>query len=255
MSNCIVHSTDFNYKLKELYNQLKESYATVRLFRDVIYLNYNNGHVYIFPFGTAVFWLLSEQDYHAVLDIITGYLTKPIDKGYSEQYNVEFDDKIQLAENTIYLKSEDVMDMLTISHGLAQSEKLGVFEHKIHDLITEIEPLYQDLGVHGKISLSRKNISKKIGQLFSARSFVNLHMSILDTPDFFWEREELEPIYQKTIHYLELKSRMHALNARMSIIQELYDVLHNELQTKHSHTLEWIIILLILIEVIMSLMR
>lgn len=254
MKQCVVFATMADYKVTSLFNKLKENYD-LRLYREVIYLKYLAGHVFIFPYGTIVCWFLSEQERSEVIKLLSLFQTDNLNKIYSEKYNVEMDDEISISENTIYLNKKSVASMLAISHGLAQSEKLGVFEYKIDDLIKEIQPLYQYLGKYGKIELTRKQISKKIGQLFSVRSFINLHMSILDTPDYFWEREELAPIYQQAIHYLELRSRMHSLNARMRIIQELYDVLHNELQSKHSHRLEWIIIILILLEVILSLIK
>ncbi len=254
MNQCIVSASASNFNLPEFIKTFQGKY-NLKSYQEIVYLEYDSGHVFIFPYGTLVCWYLSDNDYQKVLDLINPFKTNEIDKIYKETYRLNINQNIKISENTIYLNQNSVMSMLAISYALAQSEKLGVFEHKINELITEIQPLYQYLGKYGKIALSRNKISKKIGQLFSVRSFINLHMSILDTPDFFWEREELEPAYQQAVLYLELKPRMHALNARMGIIQELYDVLHNELQTKLSHRLEWIIIVLIFIEVILSLIR
>lgn len=252
MNQCTVFASEVYYNLTNLYSDLRSQYKLKKL-PDIIYLQYKHAHVFVFSYGTVVSWLASDHDNEEILSLIKEFESLDNNKIYSEQYAVAYGDQIKIIDNTIYINQESITSMLAISIGLAQSEKLGVFEHKVDDLIKEIQPLYQYLAKFGKISLSRSKISKKIGQLFSVRSFINLQMSILDTPDFFWEREELEPIYQTTIHYLELKPRMHALNSRMNIIQELYDVLHNELQTKHSHRLEWIIIILIFIEVILSL--
>ena len=254
MNQCIVFASSADYDLPNIYRTLKDSYK-FKLFRDVFHLSYKNGHVFIFSYGTTVCWLLSEMDCAAVLELLAQFQTSNSTKLYNEKYNVQYSDKIRIAENTIYTVQDSITSMLAISHGLAQSEKLGVFEHSVNDLINEIQPHYKYLAKFGKIALSRRKISKKIGQLFSVRSFINLHLSILDTPDYFWEVEELEPAYQAAIQYLELKPRMHALNAKMSIIQELYGVLHNELQTMHSHRLEWIIIILILMEVMLSILK
>lgn len=254
MNQCIVTATLTNFKLSPLNKQLSKDFTT-KVYHEVIYLEYNTGYVFIFSYGTVVSWLLSDHENKEVLEILQKYNKQEPGEVYRETYQVKDSEEIKIFDNTIYLNQQSKMTMLAISHGLAQSEKLGVFEYKIDDLIQEIQPLYQYLGKFGKISLSRNKISQKIGQLFSVRSFINLHMSILDTPDFFWEHEELEPAYQKAAKYLDLSPRMHALNSRMAIIQELYDVLHNELQTRHSHRLEWIIIILIFIEIVLSLIH
>ena len=73
---------------------------------------------------------------------------------------------------------------------------------------------------------------------------------ILDHPDFFWEDDEWLPIYVRAAKYLEVDRRADVLNKRLDIIKELFDMLASELQFSHSSKLEWIIIVLILIEVI-----
>jgi len=79
---------------------------------------------------------------------------------------------------------------LSISHGIAQSVKLSVFESNIDELIEATRPLPQELSIHGRINLSRKEISQLMGRLFIQRSLVNLQSNILDVPDFFWEHDE-----------------------------------------------------------------
>ncbi|MCA9749918.1 MAG: hypothetical protein KC414_12490, partial [Romboutsia sp.] len=66
---------------------------------------------------------------------------------------------------------------------------------------------------------------------------------------------ELEPIYELMTDYLGQKSRMNILNQRLGVMQELVDMLANELDNQHSSKLEWIIILLIALEVILMLSK
>ena len=42
---------------------------------------------------------------------------------------------------------------------------------------------------------------------------------------------------------------MEVLNKRLDIIKELFDMLASELANRHSNTLEWIVIILIMVEV------
>jgi len=39
---------------------------------------------------------------------------------------------------------------------------------------------------------------------------VNLSSDLLDTPDFYWDREELEVLYSKTCNYLNIARRTKA---------------------------------------------
>ena len=107
----------------------------------------------------------------------------------------------------------------------------------------------------GRISLSRKDISRKIGELFVERNFINLQADILDIPEFFWDHPELEPFYRRTAHYLDITKRAENLNKRLGVIHDLFEMLSNELNHQHSSRLEWTIIILIVIEVIIALLK
>ena len=77
---------------------------------------------------------------------------------------------------------------------------------------------------------------------------------MLDTPEFFWEHPELEPFYRRTSHYLDITKRVEALNRRLNVVHELFEILRNELNHQYSSRLEWTIIILIVIEVVVTLM-
>ena len=142
---------------------------------------------------------------------------------------------------------------LSISHALAQSVKLMVLEISVSKLLDKTAPIQQELAQKGSISLSIKEISKNIGMLFNERYSINLHSDILDTPEFFWRRPSYEPLYLATASFQDIQVRQNILNHRLDIIQELYSMLSNELNYKHSTRLEIIIILLITIEVLVAL--
>ncbi len=78
---------------------------------------------------------------------------------------------------------------------------------------------------------------------------------MLDTPEFFWEHSELEPLYALAANYLDLEARVEVLNQRLDVIHELFEMLVNELNHQHSSRLEWTIILLIILEVVLTLLR
>ncbi len=54
-------------------------------------------------------------------------------------------------------------------------------------------------------------------------------------------------------HYLEIERRVNVLNQRLTVLKELFDMLNNEINHKHSSRLEWTIIWLIVIEVALAL--
>lgn len=145
------------------------------------------------------------------------------------------------------------LQMLAVSYGLSQAVKLSAFESRIESTIETTKTIPQELAIRGKISLSRKEISRRIGALVIERNSVNLHSDILDAPVFIWDHPEYESLYTMTIKDLELHSRTDVLNRRLDIVKELFEMMRDELNNRHSTMLETIIVLLIMIEVFLTL--
>jgi uncharacterized Rmd1/YagE family protein len=87
------------------------------------------------------------------------------------------------------------------------------------------------------------------GELFLAKSRINLHYDLLDSPEFFWEYTELSSYYNTVANYLEIRNRIEVLNKKLEVIHEIFDMLAEEQKHRHSSLLEWIIIWLICVEV------
>ena len=84
-------------------------------------------------------------------------------------------------------------------------------------------------------------------------NFAKCETPVLDTPEFFWRKPSYEPIYLMTVEFQDIKLRQGILNNHMDIIRELYSVLSDELNHKHTSKLEVIIILLISLEILLAL--
>ena len=88
------------------------------------------------------------------------------------------------------------------------------------------------------------------GNLFLVTSDINLRYNLLDTPEFFWEYPEVEYAYEMMARYLDITSRVDILNQKIDVIHDLFGMLAAEQYHKHSSTLEWIIIVLIAVEIV-----
>lgn len=96
---------------------------------------------------------------------------------------------------------------------------------------------------------------QKIGELFALRHRINLSSDLLITPDFYWDRENLELLYDKTCQFLSINRRVKVINEKLQHCTELTDLMRNHLNEKHALRLEWMIVILITIEVLFELGR
>lgn len=255
---CYAYCTAASFQIKPLFEYLKTHYKTT-LYRDVIQaeIPYAGvfGDLFIFPYGSSVFWGIPKEKIQDLLLAFKEFEIEHVDEIETDEFSYIYGDAPKVVDDEIILPNPDILTKLALSHGIAQSVKLGTFETAILKTFNTNQLIPQDLAKKGKISLSRKEIRKKMGELFIERATVTLHVDSLDLPEFFWEYSELEPLYKMITIYLDVQTRVEVLNKRLNVIHELFEVLGNELNNQHSSRLEMTIILLIVIEVVLSLLR
>lgn len=256
--DCRAYCSASAYQIKSLYESLRQRGAIVHLYRDVIHCvvpEESVGDIFYFPYGAAVFWGMTLEKCRYYLESIRKFEENSLEEIETDEFSFVIGNAAKIVDDEIILPNSDVLSRLAISHGLAQSVKLGTFENAVRKTFDHTKHIPEDLAKHGHISLSRKEIRRKMGELFIERNSINLHVDVLDTPEFFWEYSELEPLYAMTANYLDLETRVEVLNQRLHVIHELFEMLGNELNHQHSSRLEWIIIGLIVTEVVLTLLK
>lgn len=254
--NCFAYCTASSYQIKAFYDQLKPMHAT--LYRDVIHVpvpGITIGDVFYFSYGVTVCWGLEAEQCLAFLEQVKAFEEQSSEEIEKDEFTFTFGETPKIVEDEIILPNHEVLTRLAFSHGIAQSVKLGTFENQVRRIFNHTKYIPEDLAKHGRIGLSRKEIRRKMGELFIERNSINLHVDVLDTPEFFWEYSELEPLYAITANYLDVETRVEVLNHRLDVVKELFEMLGNELNHQHSSRLEWTIIFLIVMEVTLSLLK
>lgn len=213
--------------------------------------------IFYFEYGCVVFWGLSSLEEKAALEELQNFTIESVTP---QELEDSYDTMEYIFDRTsnpskpvkfdrIKLRSDDLEEKLALSYAMAQSSKLFVFENKVLQSVERTRFLPKELAREGKISCSKKELNRLIGQLFVQQTEVNLFSSILDTPDFLWDDDEYFPTYDYIRSYLEVNDRVSLLNNRLSVIRELLDVLTAQIADNNSTRLEWIVIWLITLEI------
>lgn len=254
--DCFAFSTCAAYQIKPLFKDITLKYQTA-IYRDVIHIDLGeeNGNSFIFPFGSIVFWNVPQETQTKLLDETRNFMEKPFHKMERDEFTYIYGENAQVVDDEIILPDTDILTKLALSYGIAQSVKLSAFEIAIQKTFNSAKQIPEDLAREGTISLSRKEIRKKMGQLFIERNSITLHVDVLDVPEFFWEHPELDPLYRMIASYLEIENRSDVLHHRLDVVHELFQMLGSELNHQHSSRLEWTIIILIVMEVVLTLMK
>ncbi|OCB89128.1 DUF155-domain-containing protein [Sanghuangporus baumii] len=187
---------------------------------------------------------------------------------YYANYSRIFNDVITLRRGSGF------MTKLALSHALAQSVKISMFEMLISSNIEHTKDVPELISETGKVGMPHKEIMQQIGELFLLRMNINLVGSVLDVPqigelfllrmninlvgsvldvpEVFWSYPDLQPLYEAARSYLEIPQRVNLLNTRVEVLQDMLQLLKESVTSKHSERLEQIVIALIAVEIVLG---
>ncbi|CAG8950840.1 hypothetical protein HYFRA_00003057 [Hymenoscyphus fraxineus] len=233
----------------------------------------NNGDIFVFPSGSLVAWSLPED---VVFDLATKTLLPAAESPHIDQVEMEHleytedntrdtsgikGDVITLGIGKEGSQAESVdttFAKIAFSSGLARSTKLAVLETMLGKYFESTRKIPKLLS-KGRLPFNRKFTIKKTGELLELRAQLNHYSELTDSlPDIFWDsRHELglEGYYDQVGKALDVGIRIKTLNEKMDYAQEIASILRTTMSEKHGVHLEWIIIILIAIEVYFALSR
>ncbi|MDE3272059.1 RMD1 family protein [Pseudoalteromonas sp. G4] len=219
--------------------------------RDAYGVCINSKQAWLFDYAVLVCWDFNQAELEQLIAQIDELIISPEKRPSIDHYiyrEGEYGD-FNIKNDCLFLDNSDDMTKLALSHALAQSTKLEFFEEQAQAVISENAYLSQLLAQTGKVPLTRKALAKLRGTLFKTSTDINLHFNLLDTPEFFWDNPNLEGVYQQLSKYLDLLPRIHILQKKLDTIHNLVDMLSTEQNHKHSAFLEWVIIILIAVDI------
>jgi required for meiotic nuclear division protein 1 len=81
---------------------------------------------------------------------------------------------------------------------------------------------------------------------------VSGRVAVAEKPDVLWDRPDLDRLYARLETEYELNERVDALNRKLAVIAETAKVLTDIIDTERSLRLEFIIVVLILLEIVIA---
>jgi uncharacterized Rmd1/YagE family protein len=142
--------------------------------------------------------------------------------------------------------------MMVIADALAKSVVLAHDESEVAAVIEVVEPLARQLADNGRTRGGRRAIFKHIGNALLVQHRLSGRVAVADKPDALWERPDLERLYARLQDEYELEERAEALARKLSVISDTAEVLTDMIDTKRSLRLEFIIVVLILFEILIT---
>jgi uncharacterized Rmd1/YagE family protein len=214
-----------------------------------------DGVVAVFRYGVVVFFGLSVLEEDEVLRSLASRIVRPFALTDDETAVIEAaadkDEQI-LPGGPISVKAITPEHMLVVADALAKSVVLARDEREVAAVVEVVEPLARALAEKGSTPGGRRAIFKHIGNALLIQHRVSGRVAVAEKPDAVWDRPDLERLYARLEDEYELTERAEALSRKLAVISNTAEVLTDMIDTKRSLRLEFIIVILILFEIVIT---
>jgi uncharacterized Rmd1/YagE family protein len=215
----------------------------------------STGCAALFRYGVAVLIGLSTLEEDEVLRQLEARIIKPVTQREEESTRIEIapdKDEQVLPGGTVVLKALTTAHMLLIADALATSVILAHDERNVAAVFDVIEPLARQLAENGRTPGGRRAILKHIGNALLVQHRMSGLVAVEEKPDVLWERPDLERLFARLEDEYELKERAHVLSRKLTVISDTAKALTDIIDTNRSLRLEFIIVMLILLEILFT---
>lgn len=229
-------------------HECEENEHAPRAIRDAL----NMAELIVLPYGVVVMFNFTQDEEESMIkDIMASGSVRNPHKTYDrELFQFCYDPHVpapRINNDFFTFRAPNHLLKLSLAHAIAQSTKLSEFEENMHKTLEMASHMPRELAQTGELHVSRRGALKMSGHLFKLRVDVNLTSDVLDTPDLFWNEASLQALYDAIREYLEMDDRIQTLNERLTIANELLEIIHEHLSNAAMSKITWIIIVLIVV--------
>lgn len=208
-------------------------------------------YVYIFQYGMVSCFCMSSIEIAQLFAKLKPLCKDYNDEKISEEIEVAVEPNVLKVQfnNIILPKIDDEMLRLVMLNA-SQSVALNRYSEITEALLIETNEHTKYLESKGRLDISGNKLKRFIGKVLNLKNKISENLYIFDSPDITWEDEELNKLNSELKRTFDLKDRYTLIHDRLDIIKENLELFKDIMDHKESSRLEWIIIILILVEVI-----
>lgn len=224
------------------------------LFQDsdeLYYKTEEDSFLYIFEFGMISFFNTNPSDISNIINNLKPFCTNYFSEKLSEEVHVTITPNVlKVGFNTITLPKLDYEMLRLVLLNTSQSVALQRYSEITEELLIETNKHTKYLENKGKLDISGNRLKRFIGKALNIKNGILENLYIFDSPDITWENEQLNSLNNNLEQSFDLKNRYRRIQERIDIIKENLELFKDIMDHRESSKLEWIIIILILVEVI-----
>ena len=208
-------------------------------------------YIYVFKYGAVCFLNYDPVRTSEFLQLIKPYCKNLFEDSLTEEFLIETGARdLRVGFNKIDIPSASMDVLRLVMLNVSQSVALDYYEEQTNKLLLETNQFTHMLEAKGKLTTSSKKLKKYIGRTLLLRNRIAENIYVFDSPPETWEDEQLNKIDSDLKRTFDLQVRVRSIHEGLSIVRDNLELFQGLMQHRNSSILEWIVILLILVEVV-----
>jgi required for meiotic nuclear division protein 1 len=206
-----------------------------------------------YDFGALVFVGVPEGQCKATLERVLSKIGPEPHPPIEESLPIEVKEgapvEVRFDRVLVPALTDAVVEVLTLA--LAQSVGMEYYEEDVDALVTRVRRATDALAETGRQKGSVREMRRFIGSGMSTRNQVIFTLALLDTPQLAWDDETVDKLYRGLRTLFEIEDRYRALDHKLTIVQDTFELLSDLTQERRSWYLEILVAALVGAEVLL----
>lgn len=213
-------------------------------------------YMVVFQYGSIVLFNVSDHEADGYLKIVekhaSGLLTEMRKDDYAVVEKPNLDSWMQGGLDYIMLKTLSIDGIRTIGSVLGQSIALDYYIRQVDGMVAEFTDINREMEKTGTFTMKRKKLFQLVGKANSNLADVILKLGLFERSDIAWKNANYAQIWEYLRDEYELTQRFGNLDFKLKFVEHNIRFLQEILQNRRSDFLEWLVIILISVEILIS---
>jgi uncharacterized Rmd1/YagE family protein len=218
---------------------------------ELFFERYKGQYVYIFKYGVVCTYNTDREERVRVVQEIGPHCKNLLKTHLIEKMEVCVEKKEnKVSFDKVNLVSFSIDSLRLIMLYVSQSVALNRYAKISEQILMDTESHTTHLEINGRLDVNGVKLKKYIGRVLNVKNKILEHLYIFDSPEVTWEDEELNKLDQDLKTTFNLKDRYRCIYNQIEIIKDNLELFKDITYHRETSRLEWIIIILILVEVL-----
>ncbi|XP_023740187.1 protein RETARDED ROOT GROWTH-LIKE [Lactuca sativa] len=213
-------------------------------------------YMVVFQYGSIVLFNVRDHEIDGYLKIVERHASGLLNEIRKDEYEVKekptLNTWMQGGLDYIMLQYLNTDGIRTIGSVLGQSIALDYYVRQVDGMVGEFTDINRGMEKTGTFTMKRKKLFQLVGKANSNLADVILKLGLFERSDIAWKDAKYAQIWEYLRDEFELTQRFATLDFKLKFVEHNIRFLQEILQNRKSDFLEWVIIVLIVAEILIS---